>query len=55
MGASDLRAMRRHVLANVMAPIIVLADGGPAGGDVLAIAGLSFLGLGAQPPCPNGA
>ncbi len=52
MGASDLRAMRRHVLANVMAPIIVLATVG-LGGDVLAIAGLSFLGLGAQPPVPE--
>jgi len=52
VGASDLRAMRRHVLANVMAPIIVLATVG-LGGDVLAIAGLSFLGLGAQPPVPE--
>lgn len=52
VGASDLRAMRRHVLANVTAPIIVLATVG-LGGDVLAIAGLSFLGLGAQPPVPE--
>ncbi len=52
IGASDLRAMRQHVLANVMAPIIVLATVG-LGGDVLAIAGLSFLGLGAQPPVPE--
>jgi len=52
VGASDLRAMRRHVLANVMAPIIVLGTVG-LGGDVLAIAGLSFLGLGAQPPVPE--
>ena len=35
-----------------MAPIIVLATVG-LGGDVLAIAGLSFLGLGAQPPVPE--
>jgi len=52
VGASDLRTMRRDVLANVMAPIIVLATVG-LGGDVLAIAGLSFLGLGAQPPAPE--
>ncbi len=51
-GASHFRTMRRHVLLNVTAPIIVLATVG-LGGDLLAIAGLSFLGLGAQPPVPE--
>jgi len=52
VGASDVRAICRYVLANVTAPVIVLATVG-LGGDVLAIAGLSFLGLGAQPPVPE--
>lgn len=51
-GASHVRTMHRHVLLNVTAPIIVLATVG-LGGDLLAIAGLSFLGLGAQPPVPE--
>lgn len=51
-GASHLRTMRQHVLLNITAPIIVLATVG-LGGDLLAIAGLSFLGLGAQPPMPE--
>jgi len=51
-GASHYRTMRQHVLLNITAPIIVLATVG-LGGDLLAIAGLSFLGLGAQPPVPE--
>ncbi len=52
VGASDLRLMVRHITPNVLAPVIVLAslDVGTA---ILASAGLSFLGLGAQPPTPD--
>lgn len=51
-GASSSRIMRRHVLPNVLAPVIVLATVGIAGA-ILAISGLSFIGLGAQPPSPE--
>ncbi len=51
-GASDVRIMTRHIVPNVVSPVIVLAslDIGTA---ILASAGLSFLGLGAQPPLPD--
>lgn len=52
VGAGTLRIMRRHVLPNVAAPIIVLGTLGMAT-SILAIAGLSFLGLGARPPSPE--
>ena len=42
----------RHILPNVAAPIIVLGTLGMAT-SILAIAGLSFLGLGAHPPSPE--
>jgi peptide/nickel transport system permease protein len=52
IGASDVRIMARHIVPNVLSPVIVLAslDIGTA---ILASAGLSFLGLGAQPPLPD--
>jgi peptide/nickel transport system permease protein len=49
LGASDLRIMRRHVLPNILQPLIVQAAIGMAGA-VLAEATLSFLGLGVPPP-----
>ncbi|MBA5941943.1 MAG: ABC transporter permease [Methanophagales archaeon] len=52
LGVSDLRIMFRHVLPNVMAPVIVMATLGMAH-VILAAAALSFLGLGAQPPAPE--
>jgi peptide/nickel transport system permease protein len=52
LGASDRRIVLRHILPNVMAPVLVLATVG-LGADVLSIAGLGFLGLGAQPPIPE--
>lgn len=52
LGASDKRVMFRHVLPNVVAPMIVLASYLVALG-VLIEASLSFLGLGAQPPTPS--
>jgi peptide/nickel transport system permease protein len=42
----------RHILPNVVAPIIVAATLG-MGGAVLAAAALSFIGLGSQPPTPE--
>ena len=51
-GCSDLRIMFRYILPNVLPPLIVLATVGVAGA-ILTAAGLSFLGLGAQPPTPE--
>jgi peptide/nickel transport system permease protein len=48
-GASDVRMVWRHVLPNVMSPVIVFATL-EAGRTIIFAAGLSFLGLGAQPP-----
>ena len=52
VGASGGRIVVRHILPNVAAPIIVLGTLGMAT-SILAIAGLSFLGLGAHPPSPE--
>jgi peptide/nickel transport system permease protein len=52
MGASPARIILRHILPNTLAPIIVEATFGMAGA-ILAEAGLSFLGLGTQPPIPS--
>jgi peptide/nickel transport system permease protein len=52
IGARDGRIIVRHVLPNVLAPIIVLCTLGLAGA-ILIGASLSFLGLGAQPPTPE--
>ena len=51
-GASDFRIIFRYVLPNSLAPIIVQATLCIAG-SILAIAGLSFIGLGIQPPTPE--
>ncbi|AGZ42743.1 ABC transporter permease [Actinoplanes friuliensis] len=51
-GDSRTRLVLRHVLPNVLGPIPVLAMIG-LGEAVLAAAGLSFLGLGPQPPSPE--
>ena len=51
LGAGSLYIMYRHLLPNVLAPVIVMATLG-IGQAILAAAGLSFLGLGAQPPVP---
>jgi peptide/nickel transport system permease protein len=52
IGASDFRIMARHILPNVTAPIIVLSTL-QFGIAILVAAGLSYLGLGAQPPTPE--
>jgi len=49
LGAGDLRIMLRHVLPNVIAPVVIAATLGVAGA-IMAEAALSFLGLGVQPP-----
>jgi peptide/nickel transport system permease protein len=52
LGASDARIIARHLLPNVVAPVIVAATLG-IGGAIMAEAALSFIGLGAQPPTPS--
>jgi ABC-type dipeptide/oligopeptide/nickel transport system permease subunit len=52
LGISDARLVTRHVLPNVLAPVIVAATLG-IGGAIMAEAALSFVGLGAQPPTPS--
>ena len=52
LGASDLRVICRHVLPNILQPLIVQAAIGMAGA-VLAEATLSFLGLGIPPPAAS--
>lgn len=52
MGANAWRISFKHILPNSIAPIIVMAALG-AGYAILAEAGLSFLGIGVQPPHPS--
>lgn len=52
LGAGRLRILRRHVLPNCVAPIIVMATVSAADA-ILIEASLSFLGLGVQPPAPT--
>jgi len=52
LGASDARIIARHLLPNVLAPVVVAATLG-IGGAIMAEAALSFVGLGAQPPTPS--
>ena len=52
LGARSGRVILRHVLPNVINPVIVMATLGLAGA-ILAEASLSFLGLGVQPPTPS--
>jgi peptide/nickel transport system permease protein len=49
LGASDWRIVTRHILPNIIQPVIVQAAIGMAGA-VLAEATMSFLGLGVPPP-----
>ncbi len=52
IGATHGQIMRRHLLPNVLAPIIISATlGVPAA--ILAEAGLSFIGIGVNPPTPS--
>ncbi|MEE9276181.1 MAG: ABC transporter permease [bacterium] len=51
-GAGTSRILWRHLLLNLLPPVIVEASFGMAGA-IVAEAGLSFLGLGVQPPEPS--
>ena len=52
IGATPQRIMFRHVLPNVVAPILILISAS-LGNAILIEAGLSFLGLSTQPPEPS--
>lgn len=52
MGADDMRIIFRHILPNALAPVFVTATFRIAGA-ILLESGLSFLGLGVQPPTPS--
>ncbi len=52
VGATNGRVIVRHIFPNVVAPIIV-AGSLDVGAKIIATAGLSFLGLGTQPPTPD--
>jgi ABC-type dipeptide/oligopeptide/nickel transport system permease subunit len=52
LGGRDATVIVRHVLPNVIAPVVIAATLGVAGA-IMAEAALSFLGLGVQPPTPS--
>lgn len=52
LGASDVKIIFVHILPNIMSPIIVQGTLRLAT-SILSVAGLSFLGMGAQPPTPE--
>ena len=51
-GSNHLRVIFKHILPNTIAPLIVSATIS-IGGSIAAISGLSFIGLGVQPPIPE--
>ncbi|MGB5980619.1 MAG: ABC transporter permease [Nonlabens sp.] len=52
LGYNNWRIITRHILPNIMAPVIVISAANFAA-SILIESGLSFLGLGAQPPMPS--
>ncbi len=52
LGFRNMRIILRHILPNVMGPVVVMAASNFASA-ILTEAGLSFLGIGAQPPVPS--
>lgn len=52
LGFSDFRIIFKHILPNVLAPVIVISAANFAAA-ILIESGLSFLGIGAQPPMPS--
>ena len=52
LGYSDFRIITKHILPNSMAPVIIISAANFAGA-ILIESGLSFLGIGAQPPMPS--
>lgn len=52
LGYHDFRIIIKHILPNIMAPVIVISAANFAAA-ILIESGLSFLGIGAQPPTPS--
>lgn len=52
IGVSDISIIMRHILPNVMTPVLVQATM-DVGSAILTAAALSFIGLGIQPPAPD--
>ncbi|MDP2686734.1 MAG: ABC transporter permease [Aequorivita sp.] len=52
LGYNDFRIIVKHILPNSMAPVIIISAANFAGA-ILIESGLSFLGIGAQPPTPS--
>jgi peptide/nickel transport system permease protein len=52
LGYSHTRIIRKHIIPNVLSPIIVISAANFASA-ILMEAGLSFLGIGVQPPTPS--
>ena len=52
LGFGNFRIIVNHILPNIMAPVIVISAANFASA-ILVESGLSFLGLGAQPPIPT--
>jgi ABC-type dipeptide/oligopeptide/nickel transport system permease subunit len=52
LGLPGLRIIRRHLLPNIMGPVVVISAANFASA-ILIEAGLSFLGIGVQPPMPS--
>ncbi len=52
LGFTNFRIITKHILPNIMAPVIIISAANFAGA-ILIESGLSFLGIGAQPPMPS--
>lgn len=52
IGASNIRIVFKHILPNIIGPVLVIATFGVASA-ILIESSLSFLGIGAQPPTPS--
>jgi len=52
LGFSNMRIIFKHIIPNIMAPVIVISAANFAAA-ILIESGLSFLGIGAQPPTPS--
>jgi peptide/nickel transport system permease protein len=52
LGFSNTRIIAKHILPNILSPVIVISAANFASA-ILIEAGLSFLGIGVQPPMPS--
>jgi peptide/nickel transport system permease protein len=52
IGATDRQIVQRHIVPNILTPLIVQSTIG-VGNAILLVSALGFLGLGAQPPTPE--